>query len=65
MLKHADTDMYLSTSGKTFGRPINGQMEVVGVRSSTGSVHWQTMEGIFVHAPDIAAREAHHIHTEL
>ncbi|XP_068905070.1 stromal cell-derived factor 2 [Tenebrio molitor] len=65
MLKHLDTDMYLSASGKTFGRPINGQMEVVGVRSSTGSVHWQTMEGIFLHAADLAARHMHMAHTEL
>ncbi|RZC39126.1 MIR domain containing protein [Asbolus verrucosus] len=65
MLKHVDTDMYLSASGKTFGRPINGQMEVVGVRSSTGSVHWQTMEGVFLHAPDLAAKHMHMAHTEL
>lgn len=65
MLKHEDTDQYLAASGRTFGRPINGQMEIVGVRSSTGSVHWQTMEGIYLHAPDITEKHMHTIHTEL
>ncbi|KAJ8961262.1 hypothetical protein NQ318_008946 [Aromia moschata] len=65
MFKHVDTQMYLGTSGRTFGRPINGQMEVVGVHSSTGAVHWQTMEGVYLHAPDIAAKYTHNIHSEL
>ncbi|CAG9827207.1 unnamed protein product [Diabrotica balteata] len=65
MFKHVDTDMYLSVSGRTFGRPINGQMEVIGVRSSTGSVHWQTAEGVFLHAPDLSARHMHSVHSEL
>ncbi|KAL3280728.1 hypothetical protein HHI36_003964 [Cryptolaemus montrouzieri] len=63
MLKHEDTDMYLATSGRTFGRPINGQMEIVGVSSSSDSVHWQAMEGIFLHSPDLKA--ANPVHTEL
>ncbi|XP_022905943.1 stromal cell-derived factor 2 [Onthophagus taurus] len=62
MLKHIDTNQYLAASGKTFGRPINGQMEIVGVRSTSGSVHWQAMEGVFLHAPNIMEK---HIHTEL
>ncbi|XP_044752834.1 stromal cell-derived factor 2 isoform X2 [Coccinella septempunctata] len=63
MLKHNDTDAYLGTSGRTFGRPINGQMEVVGMRSSTGAVHWQTMEGVFLrNSPPM---NSHHTHTEL
>lgn len=65
MLKHVDTDMYLSTTGRTFGRPINGQMEVAGVHNSYGSVHWQTMEGVFLHEPDLAAKHIHDAHTEL
>ncbi|XP_018336519.2 stromal cell-derived factor 2 [Agrilus planipennis] len=62
MLKHKDTDQYLAASGRTFGRPINGQMEIVGLESSSGSVHWQAAEGIYLHAPDFAAK---HVHTEL
>ncbi|KAJ8972810.1 hypothetical protein NQ317_009506 [Molorchus minor] len=65
MFKHVDTQMYLASSGRTFGRPINGQMEVIGVHSSTGAVHWQTAEGVYLHAPDIAAKHMHNLHTEL
>lgn len=65
MLKHVDTQMYLSISGRTFGRPINGQMEVVGMHSSSGAVHWQSAEGVYLHAPDIAAKHSFSVHTEL
>lgn len=65
MLKHVDTEQYLAVSGRTFGRPINGQMEIVGLPSSSGSVHWQTAEGVFLHAPDITAKHMHSAHTEL
>lgn len=65
MLKHVDTQMYLATSGRTFGRPINGQMEVMGVHSSTASVHWQAMEGVYLHAPDVAEKHMHSVHSEL
>lgn len=65
MLKHIDTDYYLGTSGRTFGRPINGQMEIVGLRSSSGSVHWEAMEGVFLHAPDLTEKHMHAVHTEL
>ena len=30
-LKHVDTGVFLGASGHTFGRPIHGQMEVVGL----------------------------------
>lgn len=65
MLKHIDTDRYLAASGKTFGRPINGQMEIVGVRSTSGPVHWQAMEGIYLHPPDVMEKHIHSHHTEL
>ena len=29
--KHVDTGVFLGASGHTFGRPINGQMEIVGL----------------------------------
>lgn len=64
MLKHLDTNHYLSASGRKFGRPINGQMEIVGISGSSGSVHWNAVEGIYLHAPDIAAKHIYH-HTEL
>ncbi|XP_031635752.1 stromal cell-derived factor 2-like protein 1 [Contarinia nasturtii] len=47
--QHIDTDAYLSVSGRTFGRPINGQMEIVGVTNSYKSTEWKAAEGIFVH----------------
>ena len=31
MFKHADTGVFLGASGHTFGRPIHGQMEIVGL----------------------------------
>ena len=30
-LKHVDTGVFLGSSGHTFGRPISGQMEIVGL----------------------------------
>lgn len=65
MLKHVDTDQYLAASGKTFGRPINGQMEIVGVRSASGPVYWQAMEGVFLHPPNVMEKHIHSHHTEL
>lgn len=52
MLKHVDTDQYLAATGRTFGRPINGQMEIAGLHSTSGAVHWQAMEGIYLHASE-------------
>jgi len=64
MLKHLDTQQYLAASGRTFGRPINGQMEIVGLHSSGGAVHWQAVEGIYLHLSDNIASH-HQPHTEL
>lgn len=47
-LRHADTDVYLSLSGNTYGRPIHGQMEVVGVNYADRSSYWRTGEGVYV-----------------
>jgi len=52
MLKHSDTGVFLSASGHTFGRPINGQMEIVGTSRADGSTHWKTQEGVYVHHTD-------------
>ncbi|XP_055542293.1 stromal cell-derived factor 2 [Wyeomyia smithii] len=48
-LRHVDTDAYLSVSGRTFGRPINGQMEVVGVSNPYSGTDWTAAEGLFIH----------------
>lgn len=40
---------YLAATGRTYGRPIHGQVEVVGVSYDTGHIQWQAMEGLFIH----------------
>jgi len=70
-LKHVDTDMWLSLSGQSFGRPINGQMEVVGASYADSSSYWKAQEGVFVKPADIGmgsfVRDAseHIVHNEL
>lgn len=50
--RHVDTDAYLGASGNTYGRPIHGQMEIVGLSRSDSTCYWKTQEGIFVHPTD-------------
>lgn len=56
---------YLSASGNTFGRPIHGQMEIVGLSHSDSSSYWSTAEGIFMHANEMGSKHVEHEHTEL
>jgi len=59
--KHVDTGVFLGVSGRTFGRPIHGQMEVVGLSMPDSSTKWKTAEGIFVHPSDFnPKRQAAH-----
>jgi len=51
-LKHIDTEKWLSVSGRTYGRPISGQMEVVGSKYPDASSYWKTTEGIYVKPDD-------------
>ncbi len=51
-LKHVDTGVFLGASGHTFGRPIHGQMEVVGLTMPDISTKWKAAEGIYVHHND-------------
>uniref|UniRef100_A0A6B2EFA4 Putative mannosyltransferase n=1 Tax=Phlebotomus kandelakii TaxID=1109342 RepID=A0A6B2EFA4_9DIPT len=62
-LKHVDTNMYLAVSGRTFGRPINGQMEVMAMSQPRGEVEWKAAEGIYLHANDV--KDHSYAHTEL
>ncbi|XP_059614786.1 stromal cell-derived factor 2 [Phlebotomus argentipes] len=62
-LKHVDTNMYLAVSGRTFGRPINGQMEVMAMTQPRGEGDWKAAEGIFLHANDV--KDHSYAHTEL
>ncbi|XP_015186176.1 PREDICTED: stromal cell-derived factor 2-like isoform X2 [Polistes dominula] len=63
MLKHVDTNAYLSISGRSYTHLV-GQMEVIGDYSyNSQHLQWKTMEGLFVHPADF---KAHHFeHTEL
>ncbi|XP_076752584.1 stromal cell-derived factor 2 [Xylocopa sonorina] len=64
MLKHVDTDAYLTVSGRVYGKPINGHSEVVGEYSpNLPHLHWITTDGVFIHPNDFKA--LHHAHTEL
>lgn len=63
-LRHVDTDAYLSVSGRTFGRPINGQMEVVGVPNSYSAADWKVAEGFYIH-PNAITNQEKPVHTEL
>ncbi|XP_032689369.1 stromal cell-derived factor 2-like isoform X1 [Odontomachus brunneus] len=64
VLKHIDTDTYLSVSGRVYGSPISGQMEIVGEYSpNSPHTQWKAMEGMFIHPTDFKAQHYHH--TEL
>lgn len=62
-LRHVDTQSYLSVSGSTFGRPINGQMEVIGTGNSNQATEWKAVEGLFIHPKE--SREQITRHDEL
>ncbi|VDK68848.1 unnamed protein product [Litomosoides sigmodontis] len=47
-LKHEDTGKFLAISGKQYGRPINGQYEVVAISTSKNAALWKTAEGTCV-----------------
>ena len=54
--KHVDTGVFLGVSGRKFGRPIHGQMEVIGLSMPDSSTKWKTAEGIFIHPSDFNPR---------
>ncbi|KAH6939241.1 hypothetical protein HPB50_016565 [Hyalomma asiaticum] len=48
-LKHADTEAWLSVSGKSYGHQLGGQLEVCGeLAPYDESCVWRTAEGVFV-----------------
>jgi dolichyl-phosphate-mannose--protein O-mannosyl transferase len=61
--KHVDTDTYLAISGRSFGRPINGQMEVVSLNSPYSGSDWRAAEGLFIHPRE--PMHANIVHSEL
>jgi len=70
-LRHVDTEAFLSASGNTYGRPIHGQMEIIGISHSDSSCYWKVVEGIFVHPSESTSSKSHsesdseHEHNEL
>ncbi|XP_018012580.1 stromal cell-derived factor 2 [Hyalella azteca] len=64
MLRHVDTDVYLGVTGQQYGRPINGQSEVVGLTRSGPQTNWQSMEGVFVQRSELPVPSSHP-HAEL
>lgn len=60
--RHIDTRKFLGMSGRSFGRPISGQMEVCGLSNGNTGSEWKAAEGIFVHPSEIVKQT---IHTEL
>merc|ERR1712071_311316 len=57
--KHLDTNTYLASSGHAYGRPINGQLEIVGVTKLDSACKWQAAEGLFVHQSSFAPKLSH------
>jgi dolichyl-phosphate-mannose--protein O-mannosyl transferase len=57
--RHVDTKKFLGVSGRSFGRPISGQMEVVGLNSGGTGSEWQTAEGIFIHPTENSNKNVH------
>ena len=42
------TFRWLSVSGRAYGRPIQGQIEVVGTQYPDSSSYWRVAEGVFI-----------------
>lgn len=61
-LRHVDTRKFLAMSGRSFGRPIAGQMEVCGQPTGNSGSEWQAAEGVFLHQNELFKQN---IHTEL
>lgn len=64
-LKHADTDMFMSMSGHTYGRPIAGQKEICAISYSDSNSYWKSAEGVFIKPSDLPHPAITHIHSEL
>jgi len=56
MFKHVDTDVYLGVSRLTYGRPIHGQHEVIGVQRMDTTAKWVAKEGVFIQPSDPPVR---------
>ena len=50
---------FFSVVGHAYGRPINGQLEIVGVTKLDSACKWQAAEGLFVHQSSFAPKLSH------
>jgi hypothetical protein len=62
-LKHVDTEKFLGMSGRSFGRPISGQLEVCGLPNPYSGTDWIASEGLFIHPKEPIT--PNYAHTEL
>ncbi|XP_003388356.1 PREDICTED: stromal cell-derived factor 2-like [Amphimedon queenslandica] len=46
--KHQDTNVYLHSTGHTYGRPIEGQHEISGHKYVSDNNLWKAMEGVYM-----------------
>ena len=44
--------------GHAYGRPINGQLEIVGLPRLDSSCQWQTAEGLFIHTSNFNPKQS-------
>jgi len=64
--KHVDTEMYLGLSGHTYGSPVHGQMEIVGISRPNVSSKWKVLEGVYINPVEQVASSQHsYAHSEL
>lgn len=43
---------WLTVTGRSYGRPINGQLEIVGAGYSDSSCYWKVAEGVYIRTDD-------------
>lgn len=58
--KHVDTQMWLSLSGNTYGRPIFGQLEVICSNNADSTGYWKTAEGVYVQPTNKVENQQRH-----
>lgn len=58
-LKHVDTQKWLGVSGRSFGRPISGQQEIVGFNGIVSGVDWKAVEGVYIHQNEAPQHISH------
>nr|CAG4645136.1 EOG090X0E0P [Leptodora kindtii] len=57
VLKHVDTGAFLASTGHSYGRPINGQLEIVALKRQETTCKWQAAEGLYIHPSSFNARQ--------